>query len=156
MSASKKWLDSKLNLIFLLSGWMYLAIIFCTISIGFPLIVIISSMIHYLFSQLKNCLFFMTLLTYWSSECFLIVSSALYSVAPTLTRSFNSILVPSNPFTESLVTISSTALFEGVQIKIRLLESKNMETMPLIVWVLPLPGGPWMRQTWDAGELMTL
>ena len=54
-------------------------------------------------------------------------------------------LTPMNRFDEILSNISSTALLDGVQIKIFLRDAPeeiNIETMPTIVSVLPVPGGP--------------
>lgn len=56
------------------------------------------------------------------------------------------------PFVIRRVTISSIAAFEGAHTMIFLpswMLRASREMIPLIVWVLPVPGGPWMSKTWE-------
>ena len=48
---------------------------------------------------------------------------------------------PISPFSESLEMISSTAALDGAQIKSFLTpDVSSIDTIPVIVWVLPVPG----------------
>lgn len=57
---------------------------------------------------------------------------------------------PNNPpFEINLVTISSMAALDGAHTKILrwlLSVELSMDMIPLIVWVFPVPGGPWISK----------
>jgi hypothetical protein len=86
--------------------------------------------------------------------CFLTQRAGSYSNAPSRSIFFlRSILLffapsisetkfyPISPLFESLEIISSTAAFDGAQIKSFLTpDAKSMETIPVIVCVFPVPG----------------